>query len=56
MALDDGTRRIRGPKQTTRLIKCECAECGYLARVTRLWLDTKGAPQCPEHGVMEVVP
>lgn len=33
-------------KQTTRLIKCECPECGYTARVTRKWLDV--APlHCP---------
>lgn len=36
-----------GPKQTTRLIKCECAECGYNVRVTRKWLDEAGAPLCP---------
>ena len=33
-------------KQTTRLIKCECGDCGYNVRVTRKWLET-GAPICP---------
>lgn len=33
-------------KQTTRLIKCECGECGYNVRVTRKWLE-QGAPLCP---------
>lgn len=39
-------------KQTTRLLKVACAECGYPARVTRKWLDEKGAPHCPDHGPM----
>ena len=34
-------------KQTTRMLKCECSECGYVARVTRKWLDEAGAPICP---------
>ena len=46
---------LRGPKkQTTRMIKCECAECGYTARVARKWLEDVGAPHCPEHGEMKV--
>jgi len=28
-------------KQVARLIKCECAECGYVARVARQWIDDK---------------
>lgn len=44
-----------GPKkQTTRMIKCECGECGYTARVARKWLEDVGAPHCPEHGEMTV--
>jgi hypothetical protein len=39
-------------KQSTRLIKCECAECGYVARVTRKWIDEVGAPHCPDDGEM----
>lgn len=33
-------------KQTTRMIKCVCPECGYTVRTTRAWLDL-GAPICP---------
>lgn len=34
-------------KQGTRLVKAECACCGYTVRVTRKWLDQAGAPLCP---------
>lgn len=34
-------------KQGTRLLKCECPECGYTARVTAMWLVSAGAPLCP---------
>lgn len=33
-------------KQGTRMVKCECPDCGYTARTTRKWLDI-GAPICP---------
>jgi hypothetical protein len=33
-------------KQTTRMIKCLCAECGYTTRVSQKWLDV-GVPICP---------
>jgi hypothetical protein len=37
-----------GPaKQGTRLIKCQCAECGYTVRVTMKWINEAGAPVCP---------
>ncbi len=39
-------------KQSTRLLKCECPECGYNVRVTAKWLLI-GLPICPEHGDME---
>lgn len=39
-------------KQTTRMVKCECTECGYTCRTTRKWLEDAGAPHCPKHGVM----
>jgi hypothetical protein len=39
-------------KQTTRMVKCECKACGYVARVSRKWLEEAGAPGCPQHGVM----
>jgi hypothetical protein len=38
-------------KQTTRLLKVECEHCGYIARVTRGWLTTAGAPICPTDNV-----
>lgn len=39
--------RIGGPKpQTSRLLRVACPGCGYVVRVTRVWLD-KGAPICP---------
>ena len=37
-------------KQTTRLVKCECPECGYIARTTAKWIEEKGAPLCPCSG------
>jgi hypothetical protein len=38
------------PKQTTRMLKVECAEgSGYLVRMTRKWLDEYGTPSCPCH-------
>lgn len=37
-------------KQSTRMLKCTCSECGYTARTTRKWLETTGAPLCPCNG------
>ena len=34
-------------KQTTRLLKCACEECGYTVRTTAKWIDEAGAPLCP---------
>lgn len=43
--------RTEGRKiQTTRLLKCECPECGYVARVTAKWIKDAGAPVCPTDG------
>lgn len=41
-------------KQSTRLLKAECAECGYVVRVTAKWVNEVGAPRCgvKAHGVM----
>lgn len=45
--------RSSGPKkQTTRLVKACCAECGYTVRLARKWIDEVGAPHCPAHGAM----
>ena len=35
------------PKQTTRLVKCMCGECGYIVRTTEKWINDVGAPLCP---------
>ncbi len=43
-------------KQVARLVKCQCATCGYTVRTTRQWLDDMGAPHCPQHGEMTVAP
>lgn len=37
----------RGPKQTTRLIKVVCPDCGYTIRVTQKWID-EGFTSCPD--------
>jgi hypothetical protein len=34
-------------KQTTRMIKCECTDCGYVVRTSAKWLEEAGAPLCP---------
>lgn len=41
-------------KQTTRLLKAECEECGYTVRVTAKWVNEAGAPFCGvrSHGRM----
>lgn len=33
-------------KQTTRMLKVMCPECGYVVRTTKQWLE-KGVPTCP---------
>jgi hypothetical protein len=35
------------PKQGTRMLKCECPTCGYVARVSHKWLALSGPPICP---------
>jgi hypothetical protein len=42
LSLNAGTK-----KQSTRLIKCDCDQCGYTLRVTKKWLEFSGAPFCP---------
>lgn len=41
-------------KQSTRLLKCECEECGYTVRTTAKWLEAAGTPYCgtEAHGRM----
>ncbi|KEQ51700.1 transcription elongation protein SprT [Sphingobium chlorophenolicum] len=45
-------------KQKTRMLKCECATCGYTVRTARKWLEQAGAPLCPveDHGQMQHEP
>lgn len=42
--------RARGRKQSTRMLKVTCDECGYIARTTSKWLESVGAPICPCNG------
>lgn len=49
----DATYRMK-KKQSTRMIKTVCDDCGYTARITQKWLSEVGAPHCPEHGEMDV--
>jgi hypothetical protein len=39
------------PKQGTRMLKCECPTCGYIARVSQRWLGLAGPPICPTDNV-----
>lgn len=34
-------------KSTCRMLKVQCPGCGYIARVSRMWLDEAGPPLCP---------
>lgn len=37
------------PKQSTRLLKCECQDCGFTFRATRKWVESAGAGlRCPD--------
>jgi hypothetical protein len=36
----------RPKKQSTRMLKAECLECGYTIRLTKKWADV-GLPSCP---------
>ena len=47
-----GTRggTSKGAGSGSRLLKVECGTCGYIARVTRVWLDEVGAPFCGAEG------
>jgi hypothetical protein len=42
----------KSSKQGTRLLKCECPECGYVVRTTQKWLSV-GLPTCPCGETME---
>jgi hypothetical protein len=38
----------------SRMLKCECPACGYVARITQKWIDA-GLPTCPCGEEMEAV-
>lgn len=40
------TPMVKQKKQGTRMIKCECEECGYTVRTTKKWLEV-AMPECP---------
>jgi len=42
------------PKQGTRMLKCECPTCGYVARVSHKWLVLSGPPICPSDKIQLV--
>lgn len=48
--LDTGGETTAPKKQAARMLKCECATCGYTVRTARKWLETVGAPLCPAEG------
>lgn len=40
------------PKQSTRMLKVVCEDCGCVVRMTRKWLDEAGCPTCACGGQM----
>ena len=56
--LDTAGESTAPKKQKTRMLKCECATCGYTVRTARKWLELAGAPLCPieGHGIMQHEP
>jgi hypothetical protein len=48
--LTAGTGTAERKKQSTRLLKVCCPECGYTARVTNKWICDAGTPLCPSSG------
>jgi hypothetical protein len=39
----------RPKKQSTRMLKAECPECGYTIRLAKKWAEV-GLPSCPSDG------
>ena len=52
--LDWSGQRSGPKKQTGRLLKVECQECGLVVRQTKKWIEDVGPAHCPEHGEMQV--
>ncbi len=50
-----GPGDVGGPggrkKQTARQLKTQCPTCGYLARVSKKWLEEAGPPICPTDNI-----
>lgn len=52
-----------GTKQSTRLLKVQCVDCGYVneagngytARITMTWIENAGLPVCPCGATMDLV-
>jgi hypothetical protein len=52
-----------GKKQTTRLLKVQCVDCGYIneagngytARITMTWIESAGLPICPCGATMSLI-
>jgi hypothetical protein len=52
-----------GKKQTTRLLKVQCVDCGYVneagngytARITMTWIENAGLPTCPCGAIMSLI-
>lgn len=52
-----------GRKQTTRLLKVQCVDCGYIneagngytARITMTWIENAGLPTCPCGATMSLI-
>lgn len=44
-ALDGGQGGAK--KQTTRMLKCECNQCGFIFRTTAKWIEDTPFLQCP---------
>jgi len=36
-------------KQTTRMIKCECSDCGFTFRTASKWLEGGSDLRCPDN-------
>ena len=51
-ALRSNAQSDKDPKQSTRMLKIICPECGYTARTTQKWIEV-GFPQCPCGTTME---
>ncbi len=42
------TSKPEKKKQTTRLLKCECPDCGFTFRTTAKWIEGKSELTCPD--------